>query len=175
MNIVDLIFERHHGPEMAVISPEGSLSYAGLHARMLETAHALQSDAHWPRDIPRPRIGLHAPSGPDYIVLALAILKAGACFVPIPSELTASEQQELIERTALHAVIRAKNADDWQLEAVGRSSSPQRGRGAEDAEVFESKASATSASLPLCGEIERSRVHSLPQQERDQIAHLVRC
>ncbi|MFO1441476.1 MAG: class I adenylate-forming enzyme family protein [Verrucomicrobiaceae bacterium] len=154
MNIVDLIFERHHGPEMAVISPEGSLSYAGLHARMLETAHALQSDAHWPRDIPRPRIGLHAPSGPDYIVLALAILKAGACFVPIPSELTASEQQELIERTALHAVIRAKNADDWQLEAVGRSSSPQRGRGAEDAEVFESKASATSASLPLCGQSE---------------------
>jgi long-chain acyl-CoA synthetase len=105
MNIVDLIFERHHGPEMAVISPEGSLSYAGLQARMLETAHALQSDARWPRDIMRPRIGLHAPSGPDYIVLALAILKAGACFVPIPSELTASEQQELIERTALHAVL----------------------------------------------------------------------
>ncbi len=105
MNIVDLIFERHHGPEMAVLSPEGSLSYAGLHARMLETAHALQSDAHWPRDITRPRIGLHAPSGPDYIVLALAILKAGACFVPIPSELTAEEQNELIERTALHAVL----------------------------------------------------------------------
>ena len=105
MNIVDLIFERHHGPEMAVISPDGSLSYAGLQARMLETAHTLRSDAHWPRDITRPRIGLHAPSGPDYIVLALAILKAGACFVPIASELTASEQQELTERTALHAVL----------------------------------------------------------------------
>lgn len=118
MNIVDLIFERHHGPEMAVISPEGSLSYAGLQARMLETAHALQSDAHWPREITRPRIGLHAPSGPDYIILALAILKAGACFVPIPSELPPAEQNELIERTALHAVIRAKNADDWQLEAL---------------------------------------------------------
>ncbi|MFM2167421.1 MAG: hypothetical protein RIS79_1792 [Verrucomicrobiota bacterium] len=156
MNIVDLIFERHHGPEMAVISPQESdtglqpvqsgrppqaaiLSYAGLQARMLETAHALQSDAHWPRDIPRPRIGLHAPSGPDYIVLALAILKAGACFVPIPSELTASEQQELIERTSLHAVLRAKNADDWQLEAFGHSSLPQRGKGAEAAEHLNSK------------------------------------
>lgn len=108
MNIVDLIFERHHGPEMAVISPDGSLSYAGLHARVLETEHALRRDAHWPSHAKRPRIGLHAPSGPDYIVLALAILKAGACFVPIPSELTASELAELIDRTALHAVIRAK-------------------------------------------------------------------
>ncbi|MBL9183614.1 MAG: acyl--CoA ligase [Verrucomicrobiaceae bacterium] len=118
MNIVDLIFERHHGPEMAVISPDGSLSYAGLHARVLETEHALRRDASWPTHAKRPRIGLHAPSGPDYIVLALAILKAGACFVPIPSELTASEQAELIQRTSLHAVLRAKNADDWQLEAV---------------------------------------------------------
>lgn len=138
MNIVDLIFERHHGPEMAVISPDGSLSYAGLHARVLECAHALRSDAHWPRDITRPRIGLHAPSGPDYIVLALAILKAGACFVPIPSELTASEQQELIERTSLHAVLRAKNADDWQLEPFGHSSLPQS-KGAEAAEHLNSK------------------------------------
>jgi len=120
MNIVDLIFERHHGPEMAVISPDGSLSYAGLQARVLETEHSLRRDAHWPSHAKRPRIGLHAPSGPDYIVLALAILKAGACFVPIPSELTASEQAELIDRTSLHAVLRAKNADDWQLEALVR-------------------------------------------------------
>jgi long-chain acyl-CoA synthetase len=148
MNIVDLIFERHHGPEMAVISPDGSLSYAGLHARMLETEHALRSDAFWPSHAKRPRIGIHAPSGPDYIVLALAILKAGACFIPIPSELTASEQAELIERTSLHAVLRAKNADDWQLEAVGRSSLPQRGKEAEKAESLDSK---SSAPLPLCG------------------------
>jgi long-chain acyl-CoA synthetase len=118
---------------------------------MLEAEHAMRSDAHWPRDISRPRIGLHAPSGPDYIVLALAILKAGACFVPIPSELTASEQQELIERTSLHAVIRAKNADDWQLESLGRSSLPQRGKGAEKAEKAEALNSKSSAPLPLCG------------------------
>jgi len=151
MNIVDLIFERHHGPEMAVISPDGSLSYAGLHARVLETEHALRRDASWPSHAKRPRIGLHAPSGPDYIVLALAILKAGACFVPIPSELTASEQAELIERTSLHAVLRAKDADDWQLEALGGSGSPQRGKEAEMAEALNSKNPASSAPLPLCG------------------------
>ncbi len=118
MNIVDLIFSRNHGPEMAVFSTEGSLSFAGLRARMLECEHGLRCDAAWPQAVKRPRIGLRAPSGADYIVLALAILKAGACFVPIPGELTASEQDELIERTALHAVLTAKSAEDWRLEAV---------------------------------------------------------
>jgi len=118
MNIVDLIFTRNHGPEMAVVSTEGSLSFAGLQARMLECEHGLRCDAAWPQALNRPRIGLRAPSGADYIVLALAILKAGACFVPIPGELTASEQYELIERTALHAVLTAKSAEDWSLEAI---------------------------------------------------------
>lgn len=115
MNIVDLIFERNHGPEMAIVSPEGSLSFAGLQARMLECEYALRCDANWPRDVARPRIGLRAPSGADYIVVALAILKAGACFVPIPAELTESEQQELIERTALHGVLTATSAEEWSL------------------------------------------------------------
>lgn len=117
MNIVDLIFERNHGPEMAIVSPDGALSYAGLHARMLECEYAFRCDANWPRGVERPRIGLRAPSGADYIVLALAILKAGACFVPIPQELTESEQSELIGRTALHAVLTVKNAEEWILEA----------------------------------------------------------
>jgi long-chain acyl-CoA synthetase len=115
MNIVDLIFERNHGSEMAIVSPEGSLSFAGLHARMQECEYALRCDKNWPRGAARPRIGLRAPSGADYIVVALAILKAGACFVPIPAELTESEQQELIERTALHAVLTATSVEEWTL------------------------------------------------------------
>ncbi|MBL9133108.1 MAG: AMP-binding protein [Verrucomicrobiaceae bacterium] len=124
MNIVDLIFERNHGPESAIVSPEGGLSFAGLHARMLECEHAFRCDPNWPRDVEKPRIGLRAPSGADYIMLALAILKAGACFVPIPQELTESEQQELIERTALHAVLTAKNADEWSVEAKSPPAMP---------------------------------------------------
>ncbi len=151
MNIVDLIFSQNHGPEMAVVSTEGSLSFAGLHARMLECEYGLRCDAAWPQAVKRPRIGLRAPSGADYIVLALAILKAGACFVPIPGELTASEQDELIARTALHAVLTAKSAEDWRLEAVGGPNLPLRGGEAEGAEILNSN-SATSASLPLCGE-----------------------
>jgi|688.fasta_scaffold27476_5 long-chain acyl-CoA synthetase len=118
MNIVDLIFERHHGPEMAVISPCGSLSYADLQARVSQTEKTLQRLLNWPSPAKQPRIGLDAPNGPDYIVLALAILKSGACFVPIASELTLHEKQELIERTSVHAILRAKNADDWHLELM---------------------------------------------------------
>jgi long-chain acyl-CoA synthetase len=65
--------------------------------------------------------------------------------------LTSAEQQELIERTAIHAVLTAKNADDWRLESVGGSGSPQRGKEAEMAEALNSKNSASSAPLPLCG------------------------
>ncbi|MFM7605130.1 MAG: class I adenylate-forming enzyme family protein [Prosthecobacter sp.] len=103
---------------MAVISPCGSLSYAGLQARVSQTERTLRRLLNWPSPAKQPRIGLDAPNGTDYIILALAILKSGACFVPIASELTLSEQQELIERTSLHAVIRAQNADDWHLELI---------------------------------------------------------
>ena len=56
MNIVDLIFERNHGPEMAIVSPEGGLSFAGLQARMMECEYALRCDANWPRGAARPRM-----------------------------------------------------------------------------------------------------------------------
>lgn len=52
-----------------------------------------------------PRIGVRFPNGLGYIVLALSAIEAGACFVPIPDELTESEREKLIRETALHAVI----------------------------------------------------------------------
>jgi long-chain acyl-CoA synthetase len=51
------------------------------------------------------RIGVRYPSGMNYVSLALAVLHAEACFVPIPDELSEMEQQDLIQRTALDAVI----------------------------------------------------------------------
>ncbi|MBL9113453.1 MAG: acyl--CoA ligase [Verrucomicrobiaceae bacterium] len=51
------------------------------------------------------RIGLHFPSGVDYVPLAMAVLQAGACFVPVPEELSCVEKQDLIQRTALDALI----------------------------------------------------------------------
>lgn len=59
----------------------------------------------------RPRIGVIFPNGAAYIAVALAVLEAGACFVPIPDELTKDERKNLIERTALDLVISPDGAD----------------------------------------------------------------
>lgn len=53
----------------------------------------------------RPRIGILFPNGAAYMAVALGVLDAGACFVPIPDELTPIEQKILLDRTALDLVI----------------------------------------------------------------------
>ena len=63
------------------------------------------------------RVGLACGSGVDYIVLALAILKAGACLVPVAEELTETERAELIERTGLSGVISGKG-ESWRKDGV---------------------------------------------------------
>lgn len=52
-----------------------------------------------------PRVGLACGNGVNYIVLALAILKAGACLVPLADELTETERAEVIKRTGLSGLI----------------------------------------------------------------------
>jgi len=123
VNIVDLIFERSTAADTAVISPELRLTFGELKARMNDCAGRMSTDSAWPQKH-RPRIGLDAPSGTDYIVVALAILKQDACFVPIPAELTASERAQLAKSTALDAIVFAKSAEDWRIEAVTHDSPP---------------------------------------------------
>ena len=117
MNIVDLIFARSTPTHSAVVSPELQLTFGELEARMKECAARLNGDANWPEKA-RPRIGLNAPSGADYIVVALAILQQNACFVPIPNELTVSERAQLAKATALDAIVHAQSAEEWRVEAV---------------------------------------------------------
>ena len=52
-----------------------------------------------------PRVGLACENGVDYIVLALGILKAGACLVPVAGDLTAAEREEIIGRTGLCGLV----------------------------------------------------------------------
>lgn len=117
MNIVDLIFQRSTAADTAVISPELRLTFGELEQRMNACGQRLRADAAWPRK-ERPRIGLDAPSGTDYIVVALSILKQGACFVPIPGELTATERAQLAQSTMLDVIVHAKNAEEWTIEVV---------------------------------------------------------
>lgn len=123
MNIVDLIFARSTAAHPAVVSPERQLTFGELEARMQTCAQSMGADPSWPKK-QRPRIGLNAPNGADYIVLALAILQQNACFVPIPSELTASERAQLARSTALDALVHAQSAEDWRIEAVTHDAPP---------------------------------------------------
>ncbi len=123
MNIVDLIFQRTTATDTAVISPERRLTFGELKSRMNDCARRMNTDAAWPSK-DRPRIGLDAPSGADYIVVALSILRLDACFVPIPGELTATERAQLARATALDAVVHAKNAEEWRIEPVMHDSPP---------------------------------------------------
>ena len=98
MNIVSAIFERNSDDASAIIHDGGEINYRELHDRVRYISSALKSNALWPRSA-IPRIALSYPSGPDYVALALAILNAGGCFLPVPEELTQPERDQLIAIT----------------------------------------------------------------------------
>ena len=104
MNIVQEIKNKHHGSRIAIQDGELELSFDALFKEADEiltqlTAHpAFHTHAI-------PRIGVRFPNGLGYILLAIAVVESGACFVPIPDELTHDERKELIRVTSLHAVI----------------------------------------------------------------------
>ena len=62
-------------------------------------------------------IGLNCNDGMYYIVLALGILRSGACLVPLASELSGVERAHLIETLALDAVMTAKGSapENWSF------------------------------------------------------------
>lgn len=106
VNLVDEIAKRARPDRPAVIAGGVRLDYATLLARAGASAIWLQTAmrGHAPLGIV-PRIGLACPNGVDYIIAALGILKAGACLVPVPEELTPTEVNELAARTALHGMV----------------------------------------------------------------------
>jgi long-chain acyl-CoA synthetase len=104
MNIVDRIAMRASAERPALMADGVVLGYGELLDRVSQVAGVLRGLPAFRRG-GVPRIGLACHSGVDYIVLALAILKTGACLVPVADELTADERAELLERTGPHAVL----------------------------------------------------------------------
>lgn len=104
MNIVDQIALRASAECPALIAGGETTTFGQLFEKVSEVAGWLvHSPGFYRQRVPR--IGLACASGVDYIVLALAILKAGGCLVPIADELTETERIDLIERTALSGLI----------------------------------------------------------------------
>ncbi|HUG90087.1 MAG TPA: FAD-dependent oxidoreductase [Planctomycetaceae bacterium] len=54
-------------------------------------------------------VGLHCPSGLDYIVFNYAVWRCGGCAVPIPVELAVDEKREIGRRIALRHIITARS------------------------------------------------------------------
>lgn len=104
MNIVDRIAMRASAERPALMAGGVTVSFGDLMERVSRGAAAL---ARLPafRRAEVPRIGLACPGGVDYIIHALAILKAGACLVPVADELTDDERADLAGRTGLHGVL----------------------------------------------------------------------
>ena len=116
MNIVDRIAMRASAERPALVADGEALAFGELLDRVSRVAVALRGLPAFRRG-GVPRIGLACHSGVDYIVLALAILKTGACLVPVADELTADERGELLERTGLHAVLLGSGVA-WRRDAA---------------------------------------------------------
>ena len=112
MNIVREIRQRHPDSLLAVISESAEVSFGELFLAVDQVTGFLQEHEAFQTD-KTPRIGVRFPNGLAYIVVALAVLQTGSCFIPIPDELTEIERERLMNDTALHAVVEA--TDTGQL------------------------------------------------------------
>ncbi len=104
MNIVDQIALRASADRPALVADGVTITYGELLERVFKVAAWLDRCAGFRRS-GVPRVGLACGNGVDYIVLALGILRAGGCLVPLADELTEVERQEIIDRTALCGMI----------------------------------------------------------------------
>jgi long-chain acyl-CoA synthetase len=130
-NIVRAIRDQQHAEQVAVLGEGQEIRFADLFAAVDEIRGWLLNHPHF-NVAGIPRVGVVFPNGSAYIAVALAVLDAGACFVPIPDELTSTEQETLCADTALHLVIRCTESG-WKLpldlgyaEIVERSPIPPR-------------------------------------------------
>jgi len=125
MNIFDEIAVRADAGRTAVVAEGARVTFGELLARASAVADWLRRSPGF--DSPGvPRVGLACDNGLDHIVLALGILKAGGCLVPVADELTDAERAEVIERTALRGVVVGAR-ETWR---PGESTGPEPTTGA---------------------------------------------
>jgi long-chain acyl-CoA synthetase len=116
MNIVEKIASRASADWRALVADDVEMSYGELFDRSFRVADWLKSCPGFQTSA-KPRIGLACGNGAEYVILALAILKAGGCLVPIADELAEPERRELIRRTALSGLVLG-SMTEWRCEEV---------------------------------------------------------
>src|SRR5262245_31008913 len=88
-------------PEHPAIVACGAISYRELDQRIEEAALQLRQAGV----VPGSTVGLHLPSGIEYIVQTYAIWRCGACSVPIAMELTETEKSAICRQVALDFIV----------------------------------------------------------------------
>ena len=127
LNIVESIAARAEAGKTAVVADGRRLSFGELLGRATEVASWLELSPGFHR-ASVPRVGLACGNGLDYIVLALGILKAGGCLVPIAGELTDGERREIIARTGLHGLLIGPD-EAWRADECVSAREPACGAG----------------------------------------------
>ncbi len=109
MNLAEEIFRRATPSAPAILTPTRTVTYADLDTLSSQAA------ATFP---PVPRIALLHPDGVDYIVQALAILRSGATFIPVPPELAPPERKTLLRTTAANMLVEPESVSSLLAPAV---------------------------------------------------------
>ncbi|PWW67055.1 non-ribosomal peptide synthase protein (TIGR01720 family)/amino acid adenylation domain-containing protein [Actinokineospora spheciospongiae] len=88
--------------EVAVVGDSGSLTYRELDERSDRLAHRLVAAGVRPED----RVGLLAERSAHYLVVVLAVLKAGAAYLPLDLRAPRSRLRRLLDEAGVRLVIR---------------------------------------------------------------------
>lgn len=98
MNIAEHIFRTADRRAPALIFAGETLTYGEL----LDRADAEAVRFH---QLHAGRVGLDCPNGLAHVILALAIVRAGKCLVPLAAELAPAERERVIRETGLEAIV----------------------------------------------------------------------
>ena len=94
---------QRHPDRIAVVAPDGTLTYAELEARSNQMARRLRAMGI----VSGARVGVAVPRGVGELLSLLAILKAGGAYVPIDSLHPADRVRVILEDAHLHALLAA--------------------------------------------------------------------
>jgi long-chain acyl-CoA synthetase len=98
MNIVERIFAQADRRAVALVGEGEAVTYGRLIEMADDAARRIAGSS-------AERVGLDCPNGIAHVVLALAIVRAGKCLVPIASELSSRERERVIRETGVGAIV----------------------------------------------------------------------
>ncbi|MEV7784404.1 amino acid adenylation domain-containing protein [Streptomyces sp. NPDC088106] len=96
---------------LAVLSPAGSLDYAGLNARANRLARTLVARGAGPEGL----VAVAVPRGTDALTAVVAVLKSGAAYLPVDLGYPRARLTAMLDDTRPLLVLTTREADDPTL------------------------------------------------------------